>query len=192
MAKRLWLRSTAIACSMATCAAANAQVFKCPDAHGRTVIQQAPCTGGQELDVKPASGHDNPANAALARQRAERDGNAQEILLAIAEGRPAIGMNEDQLRMALGTPTRINRANYQGRTSDQWVYYSRGQSWFVYVRDGRVSSFQNSETTRTGPSRTCPSAIEIRNMETSASSVTISQEERRTIQRQIAAAKACN
>lgn len=170
---------------------AEAQVYKCPDPHGRTVIQQAPCTGGQELDVRPASGYDNPANAARARLRAEREGNAQDILLAISEGRPAIGMNEDQLRMALGTPTRINRANYQGRTSDQWVYYSRGQSWFVYVRDGRVSSFQNSETTSTGSSRACPSALEIRNMETSASSVTISQEQRRALQRQVAAAKAC-
>jgi len=171
---------------------AQAQVYKCPDPHGRTVIQQAPCTGGQELEVKPASGYDNPANAARARQRAEREGNAGDILLAISEGRPAIGMNEDQLRMALGTPTRINRANYGGRTSDQWVYYSRGQSWFVYVRDGRVSSFQNSETTSTGPSRACPSALEIRNMETSASSVTITQEQRRALQRQVAAAKACN
>lgn len=170
---------------------AQAQVYKCPDPHGRTVIQQAPCTGGQELDVKPASGYDNPANAARARLRAEREGNAQDILLAISEGRPAIGMNEDQLRMALGTPTRINRANYQGRTSDQWVYYSRGQSWFVYVRDGRVSSFQNSETTSTGSSHACPSAMDIRNLETSASSVTITQERRRELQREVVAAKAC-
>lgn len=182
----------ATAIAAASCTQAIAQVYKCPDPHGRTVIQQAPCTGGQELDVKPASGYDNPANAARARQRAEREGNAQDILLAISEGRPAIGMNEDQLRMALGTPTRINRANYGGRTSDQWVYYSRGQSWFVYVRDGRVSSFQNSETTSTAPARNCLSAMDIRNLRTSASSVTISEERKRDLQRQIAAAEACN
>lgn len=33
-----------------------AQIYKCPDASGRTVIQQVPCLGGQQMDVRPASG----------------------------------------------------------------------------------------------------------------------------------------
>jgi len=37
-------------------APALAQVYKCPDAGGRTVIQQMPCAGGSEMNVKPASG----------------------------------------------------------------------------------------------------------------------------------------
>lgn len=173
-------------------ASAHAQVYKCPDASGRTVIQQAPCMDGKKLDVKPAMGPDNAENAQAARQRATRQGSPQDILLAISEGRPAIGMSESDLRMAMGSPIAINRANYEGRTSDQWVYHHRGQSWWVYVREGRVSSFQNSERTRASGGRNCPSAIEIRNLETSASSVTIKQEQKRSLQQQIAAAKSCS
>ncbi len=33
-----------------------AQIYRCPDASGRTVIQQHACAGGKEMDVKPASG----------------------------------------------------------------------------------------------------------------------------------------
>ena len=39
------------------CSPAWAQVYKCPDASGRTVIQQVPCMGGQQMKVRPASGH---------------------------------------------------------------------------------------------------------------------------------------
>lgn len=41
----------------AACMPAMAQVYRCPDASGRTVIQQMPCAGGKEMAVKPASGH---------------------------------------------------------------------------------------------------------------------------------------
>ena len=50
------MKKAAIALAMAACAPAMAQVYKCPDAGGRTVIQQIPCAGGKELDVRPASG----------------------------------------------------------------------------------------------------------------------------------------
>lgn len=42
--------------AVAACASAQAQIYKCPDASGRTVIQQMPCMDGVELDVRPASG----------------------------------------------------------------------------------------------------------------------------------------
>lgn len=42
---------------MAACAgAAQAQVYKCPDADGRTVLQQIPCVDGVKLTIKPATG----------------------------------------------------------------------------------------------------------------------------------------
>lgn len=172
--------------------ASFAQVYRCPDAGGRVVIQQAPCTDGQKLDVKPATGYDNPANAQAARDRAARQGSAQDILVAISEGRPAIGMNESDLRSALGNPTRIHRTNHEGLTSDQWVYHKDGQSWYVYVNDGRVSAFQNTERASARTSnKNCPTALEIRNLETSASSVTISDAQRGSLQQKVAAAKAC-
>lgn len=46
-----------LACALAlACTGASAQIFKCPDANGRTVFQQAPCAGGTSFDVRPASG----------------------------------------------------------------------------------------------------------------------------------------
>ena len=39
-------------------ASAFAQVYKCPDGAGKTVIQQFPCAGGSSLEVKPASGRE--------------------------------------------------------------------------------------------------------------------------------------
>ena len=47
----------ALAALALLCSPAWAQVYKCPDASGRTVIQQMPCAGGKEMAVKPASGH---------------------------------------------------------------------------------------------------------------------------------------
>ena len=53
MNRKLWPLLALAALS----APALAQVYKCPDASGRTVLQQAPCAGGAQLEVKPASGH---------------------------------------------------------------------------------------------------------------------------------------
>lgn len=47
--------------------AVYAQVYKCPDGAGKTVIQQIPCTGGTALEVKPASGR-GPSAASPAPQ----------------------------------------------------------------------------------------------------------------------------
>lgn len=49
-------------------ASASAQVYKCPDASGRTVIQQMPCTGGEKMKV-PSTGATN-ADVADARGKA--------------------------------------------------------------------------------------------------------------------------
>lgn len=172
---------------------AHAQVYKCPDASGRTLIQQLPCTGGTELNVKPATGGDNLANARAAGQRAGRDGNNQEILTAIGQRKPAIGMTEDNLRMAMGTPTRKNTGNYGGRQSDQVIFERSDGTWYVYVREGLVSSIQFSNyPNRTHSTRRCPSSLEIRNLETAANSNTVSREEMQVRQRRLAEAKACS
>lgn len=54
--------AAALAALMLT-APAMAQIYKCPDADGRTVIQQQPCAGGKTLDVRPASGPAQPQAA---------------------------------------------------------------------------------------------------------------------------------
>lgn len=45
-----------LAAALLASGGASAQVYKCPDAAGRTVLQQTPCAGGKQLDVRPASG----------------------------------------------------------------------------------------------------------------------------------------
>lgn len=62
-------RSAAALAALLLAAPAMAQIYKCPDASGRTVIQQLPCEGGKALDVKPASGH-APATPAPASSHA--------------------------------------------------------------------------------------------------------------------------
>lgn len=172
---------------------ASAQVYKCPDASGRTLIQQLPCTGGTELDVKPATGGDNPANARAAKRRAAGDANSQAVLTAIGKRQPAIGMSEATLRTSMGSPTRINRGNYGGNTSDQWIYERDEGTWYVYVRDGVVGSTQFQDyPNRPQSSRRCPNSLEIRNLETSANSVTLTREKKRELQRRVAEAKACS
>lgn len=49
-------------------ASASAQVYKCPDASGRTVIQQIPCAGGEKMKV-PSTGATN-ADVADTRSKA--------------------------------------------------------------------------------------------------------------------------
>ena len=51
------MKHTLMAAALLLAAPAMAQIYKCPDASGRTVIQQVPCAGGKTMDVKPASGH---------------------------------------------------------------------------------------------------------------------------------------
>ncbi|MET4578038.1 DUF4124 domain-containing protein [Ottowia thiooxydans] len=59
-------------------APAFSQVYKCPNANGRVVIQQAPCAGGDKLDVRPASGQapamssDVPASMGKPASEADR------------------------------------------------------------------------------------------------------------------------
>lgn len=179
---------------LCACGAASAQIYRCPDAAGRTVIQQQPCTGGTKMEVKPASGSDSALDAEAAKERAASNASEQQILIAIGKRQPAIGMSEANLRMAMGNPLRINRGNYSGRTRDQWIYERQDATWYVYVRDGFVSSFQSQQAIASGsvPAKRCPNSMEIRNMETSANSVTISPEERRVKRRQVAEAKACS
>lgn len=156
------------------------------------LIQQLPCTGGTEIDVRPAMGNDDAASARAAQAGAPGTGNNQAILAGIGQRRPVVGMTDANLRMAMGTPTRTNSANYSGRQSDQLIFERDTGTWYVYVREGMVSSIQFQEAIRREPSRTCPNSLQIRNMETSASSITISREQKRALQRQIAAAKACS
>ncbi|TAN12943.1 MAG: DUF4124 domain-containing protein [Burkholderiaceae bacterium] len=113
---------------------AVAQVYKCPDAAGHTVIQQLPCAGGNKMDVKPASGAgtDDPEQLRLLR--------------AVATGKVTPGMTAEQMRTSWGSPTSINRSVGSYGVHEQWVYrWSNGKTQYVYLQNGVVTSFQTPD-----------------------------------------------
>lgn len=181
-----------------TCSAAPSAwaVNKCTGPDGAVVFQDAPCTGkGQTLTIRPGSGHSG-AGAAESAARTQGEiaaiNRRSETSAAITRGVPLIGMTLDELDRAMGAPSRHNPANYGGVQHDQLIYDRGGRTWYVYTEAGIVRSIQNSERIGAAPqSVRCPSSLEIRAMETSASSIALSDRERVERLRQIGDAKKC-
>jgi len=72
----MMVRALAGLAALLLAAPAMAQIYKCPDASGRTVIQQVPCAGGKAMNVRPASGHDPARAPVLAPADAAAGGGA--------------------------------------------------------------------------------------------------------------------
>lgn len=178
-------------------------INKCTDAGGKTVFQDTPCADGrgQQIEVRPASSFSSGAvapgpsgQAAQAARKEIADTNRRfEITSAIERGEPLIGMTSAELERALGQPDRVNAGNYGGVQKDQLIYERNGRTWYVYTRNGVVESIQNTASISGGnrQQRSCPTAHEIRNAETSASSITLGDAERAERYRQIAVMRAC-
>ena len=74
-----------------------------------------------------------------------------EVRSAMLEERPAIGMTADELRLAIGSPTDVNRTVTASHVHEQWVYETRGiiapirvtRTFFVYLDDGVVTAWQD-------------------------------------------------
>lgn len=185
--------------TLALCAAgpAVAQIYKCPDAQGGTVIQQTPCAGsaGQTLDIRPASGASTPSSANDAQARLAKLKASNAMAEAIRKGIPRIGMDAKQLQQAMGTPSTVNASNISGIRKDQLVYYRQDATWYVYTINDVVDSIQRSDPeprmARQPVARDCPSSLTIRNAEVSASSGTLSAEERRARWREIETMRNC-
>ena len=172
-------------------------VNKCTGPDGGVIFQDTPCVGkGETLNLRPGSGHATARggeSADRARDEVATINRRAETSAAIARGEPLIGMTRDELDQAMGAPTRVNAANYGGVQQDQIRYDRGGRTWYVYTEAGVVRSIQNNAATGAPPSRStrCPSPQEIRGMETSASSITLSEAERVERLRQIGDAKRC-
>lgn len=169
----------ALAALVMACTPAQAQVYKCKDAGGRTVMQQHPCPdGGGKLDVRPASGH-APAAPTGATGETVSDGQARleklkrdnEMAEAIRTRRPLVGMTREQLLKAMGTPKTVNANNYQGVQQEQNVFEREDGTWYVYTRSGLVESIQHRPGVVAQQSQKppCPTQLELRNAEVSAS-----------------------
>ena len=81
----------------AACASsAHAQIYRCPDAHGRTVYQQARCSGGKPMQVRPASGLKPipvpPARSARPDTRSRDGAGAERVSISAVSG--AVHVNQ--------------------------------------------------------------------------------------------------
>lgn len=175
-------------------------VFKCTDAKGAISLQQTPCPGaGQRLDVRPnvaPSPAQTPAPDArtpqyTAKTAAEADKRTVDIAAGVSAGYPVIGMNMNQLAQALGQPNRVNYSDHGNGPREQRIYERGGRKFYVYTEKGTVTGIQHGLAAAPTVARSCPSEIDIRNLETTASSVGQSDASRAALQRQIAAMRAC-
>jgi hypothetical protein len=179
-------------------------VNKCTAADGTVTFQDAPCASGQSKAVKvwstgPAAATSAPAmntsvSATTGAAPLPVPSRAQ-INQAIVRGEPLVGMTRAELDRAMGAPTKVNANNYAGRQNDQIIYERPTATWLVYTDAGIVTSIQHRPAAvpvaSGGHALPCPSALEIRNMETSASSNTIPEAVRVEMLRQIRDAKKC-
>lgn len=67
---------------------------------------------------------------------------SDEVRAALETGKIWIGMDTDQLEAVMGKPQSKNITQNARFTHEQWVF---GDSTYVYVDDGKVSSWQFSE-----------------------------------------------
>lgn len=178
------------------CCQAHA-VNKCTDPDGSVVFQDAPCAGkGETLKVSPASGHataSSTENATKLKAEMAAINRRAEIQAAIERREPAIGMTETELLQAMGQPDRANLANYSGTPHHQLIYERGARTLYVYTDGGVVKAIQNSESVssaRKAPVR-CLTPLEIKALETSASSITLGDKERAERRREIAEARRC-
>lgn len=173
-------------------------VNKCTGVDGRVVFQDSACDGaGEKLNVRPATGNSSsPQNAVPAVaswQSKSVDADKRIAIRAAIERREAVvGMNFEQLEQAMGLPNRINTGEYQTSSTQQRIYERGATTWYVYTNGQLVTAVQSSQTPGTTKSPvTCPTAHEIRNAETSASSISLSDVERVERQRQIRDMRKC-
>lgn len=173
-------------------------VNKCTGPDGAVVFQDAPCAGkGETLTVRPASGAASATSAAdsAAKTKAELASvnRRADIRGAIERREPMIGMTEAELLQAMGQPDRANLANYNGTPHNQLIFERGSRTLYVYTDGGVVKAIQNGESIG-GEKRAavlCPSPMEIRAMETSASSIRLSEAERVERLKQIGEARKC-
>lgn len=171
-------------------------INKCTGADGKVAFQDAPCMGkGETLNIRSAPGKigtaESPATDWKAKE-AESD-KRSEIYAAIERREAVIGMTLEQLQQAMGLPNRLNTGDYQSGSKDQRIYDRNGRTWYVYTAGNFVTAVQTSATVGAASKPTvCPGPLEIRNAETSASSITLPEGARVEMLRQVREMKNCS
>jgi hypothetical protein len=65
------------------------------------------------------------------------------IMKDIEQGSVVIGMTEEQVAASIGWPKDSNRSSGPWGSHDQWIYGDGKYRSYIYLRNGRVSSWQN-------------------------------------------------
>jgi hypothetical protein len=165
---------------------------KCTAADGSVSFQDAPCASGksQALNIKAGAASPAPAASAPSGGLSQAQLNA-----AFLRNEPLVGMTRAELDRALGSPTTVNSNNYAGVRKDQIIYERAQATWLVYTEAGIVTAIQNRPAVKpvavATPGLPCPTGHEIRDAETSASSIRLSDIERAERQKAIQAMRDC-
>lgn len=170
-------------------------INKCTGVDGKVAFQDAPCMGkGETLNIRSAPGKTGTAESPAPdwKAKAAESDKRSEIYAAIDRREAVIGMTLEQLQQAKGLPSRLNTGDYQSGSKDQRIYDRNGRTWYVYTAGNLVTAVQTSATLGAAIKPTvCPSPVEIRNAETSASSITLSEGVRVEMLRQVHEMKNC-
>lgn len=171
---------------LAQLATASAEVYKCPDVNGKHKFQDLPCTDGKRLTVKPIT---IEATRGYEPQSRSYPG-------AKASSDPMVGMGKNHLISLLGSPDSTTESEgYDGSKIESMTFMQHGKAVTVYLKNGYV--FKSSTIERDwirqtrNTTRNCPTDTEIQNAETSASSIILTDRERREKRYEIARMKAC-
>ena len=179
------IRATVVALLSLAALSASADVYKCPDAGGKHKFQDTPCTGGARQSVKPVTIDSTPGYQSQAG-----------AYPSASSSDPMVGMGQNSLIQALGTPTRTTTTtNHAGEQIESLMFMQHGKAIVAYLKNGFVFSTTSIERDwigqRPSSQRNCPSATDIRNAETSAGSITLTESERREKRYQVDRMKAC-
>lgn len=177
--QRQWAKLIALAFGALLFSTGVQAQYKCKAADGAVTFQQTPCAASEQQErlrhaagsaSEPASGPPKDGQSAQAKL-AELERRLR-IREAINVGRPMVGMTQDELSQALGSPDRTNTGQYGGSQQDQLIYYRNGRTVYVYTRDGVVTAIQDQDGGKgAAPPKPCPSAREIRDIEMDISKI---------------------
>lgn len=176
---------------------AYAQVFRCKLQDGSVAYQDTPCAAGEQKKVaSPASGSAPSADAPPPidyKQKLNELDRRRNIREAIAAGTPMVSMTRAELDSAMGRPDGVNTGQYGDSSQDQLIYRRGSRTFYVYVKDGVVTSIQNRQGTQTAQRKACPTELDIKRIELDMSKLQNrdNQQLQTELRKQLAEAKAC-
>ena len=184
--------AAALVLALFACHSAIAQgVYRCTDAGGKAVFQQAPCSGGQgrRIDVSPNVLDGEAALGNAYRQELLRSARSRE---ARARGMLVDGMTTGEMYQLLGQPVVVNSDNFGDGARQQHVFrYQDGSARYVYTHDGKVVGVQNRPAAATRELQPCYTELEIRNAGVGRDSNTLGPEGREQIRRRVEEMRRC-